>query len=94
MPGFALTYHPKVVSEDIPRLDPPTRRRIRASIERMLTEQPEQLAKPLAYTRAGLWSLRVGPWRVVFTMRQHELWVLRIGHRSEVYKKLESRQPP
>lgn len=94
MTDFALRYHPKVVSEDIPKLDPPTRKRIRAAIERKLTTHPEQFAKPLAYTRSGLWSLRAGPWRVVFTMHQDELWILRIGHRSEVYKELGTRTPP
>jgi len=94
VPRFVLYYHQQVVGEDIPKLDRPTRERIRTAIERKLTERPEQFAKPLAYTRSGLWSLRVGPWRVVFALREDELWILRIGHRSEVYKKLGTRRPP
>ena len=86
MAGYRLFYHPKVVAEDIPRLDPPNRRRLRAAIESKLTDQPEQFGKPLAYNKSGLWSLRVGTWRVIFAMRGDELWVLRIGHRREVYQ--------
>jgi mRNA-degrading endonuclease RelE of RelBE toxin-antitoxin system len=91
---LTLRYHPKVVSDDIPRLDPPTRVRIRAAIEGKLTSRPEDLAKPLAYTRAGLWSLRVGAWRVVFALRDEEIWILKIGHRSEVYRDLDRRRTP
>lgn len=93
MAEFSLRYHPRVVRRDIPKLDVPTRKRIRIAIEHKLTERPEQFAKPLAFTRARLWSLRVGPWRVIFAMRERELWILRIGHRSEVYQRLEGRQP-
>lgn len=88
-----LLYHRAVLSEDIPKLDPPVKRRIRAAIERKLTAAPESFGKPLAYTRAGLWSLRVGPWRVVYALRGEEIWILRIGHRREVYRNLEDREP-
>ena len=91
---FETLYHPRVVTEDIRRLDPSTRDRIRSAVERKLGEHPERFAKPLAYTRAGLWSLRVGPWRVVFALRSEQIWVLRIGHRSEVYRRLGDRSVP
>lgn len=93
MSDWRLLYHAKVVQEDIPRLDASVRRRIRRAIESKLTRQPEQFAKPLAFTRSGLWSLRVGDWRVVFAMRDEELWILRIGHRSEIYKALDREIP-
>lgn len=88
-----LLYHSKVVKEDIPRLGASVRRRIRRAIENKLTRQPEQFAKPLSFNRSGLWSLRVGDWRVVFAMRDEELWILRIGHRSEIYKALDRAIP-
>ena len=91
--GFQLRYHPEVVNRDIPRLDPPVRKRIQGAIEQRLTLEPEEFAKPLAYTKAGLWSLRVGSWRVIFGMRGEDLWILRIGHRSEVYEALDRSIP-
>ena len=94
MSRFQVRYHPKVVAKDIRRLDPPTRRRIRSAIEHKLGDQPEQYAKPLAYTRSALWSLRVGDWRVVFALRAEQLWILRIGHRTEVYESLADRGVP
>jgi mRNA-degrading endonuclease RelE of RelBE toxin-antitoxin system len=86
-----LLYHAKVRKEDIPRLDPPTRTRIRRAIEAKLLTHPEDFAKPLAYTRAALWSLRVGPWRVIFTLRDDAVWILKIGSRREVYGDLDRR---
>ena len=53
-PPYSLHYHPKVVEVDIPRLDPPTRKSVKAAIEAKLSLQPEQFAKPLAYNKAGL----------------------------------------
>lgn len=91
---FQLLYHRAVIEDDVPRLDAATRRRVRRAIEHKLTSEPEAFGKPLAYTRSGLWSLRVGPWRVIYALRQDEVWVLRIGHRREVYRQLEARSPP
>jgi mRNA interferase RelE/StbE len=91
---YVLLYHPGVVKNDIPQLDPPTRARVKAAIESRLTAHPEQHAKPLAYTATGLWSLRVGDWRVIFALRGRELWILRIGHRRDVYRSLSQRRPP
>lgn len=88
-----IRYHPDVVRRDIPSLDPPVRKRIKAAIEQRLATQPEEFAKPLAYTKAGLWSLRVGPWRIIFALRGDEVWILRIGNRSEVYDALDREIP-
>lgn len=85
MPDYRVLYHPLVRSRDIPRLDPPVRRRIKAAIESKLSDHPEETAKPLAHTTQRLWSLRVGDWRVIFALREDEVWILRVGHRREVY---------
>ena len=94
MSSYKLLYHPLVLSRDIPRLDPPTRKRIRAAIERKLQDHPEAAAKPLAYTKQRLWSLRVGDWRVVFALREEEVWILKIGHRRDVYSERSYRESP
>lgn len=85
MPWYRILYHPLVRSRDIPRLDPPVRRRIRGAIESKLTESPEHSAKPLAHTTRRPWSLRVGDRRVIFALREGEVWILQIGHRRDVY---------
>jgi mRNA-degrading endonuclease RelE of RelBE toxin-antitoxin system len=93
VPTYRLLYHPLVLSRDIPRLDPPTQKRIRVAIERKLTKHPEASAKPLAHTTQRLWSLRVGDWRVIFALREKEIWILKIGHRRDVYSERAYREP-
>ncbi len=80
---LTVLYHKDVVRRDIKRLDHSTALRIRKAIESRLTAYPERYAKPLAYTRNDLWTLRVGDWRIVFCLRGEEILILRIGHRSE-----------
>jgi mRNA interferase RelE/StbE len=91
---YRLRYHPLVRSRDIPRLDPPVRKRIRTAIERKLSDHPESAAKPLAHTTQRLWSLRVGDWRVIFAPRDDEIWILKIGHRRDVYADRTYPDPP
>ena len=92
--AYRLLYHPLVLSRDIPRIDPPTQKRIRVAIERKLTKHPEASAKPLAHTTQRLWSLRVGHWRVIFALREKEVWILTIGHRRDVDSERAYREPP
>ncbi len=94
MSGYRLFYHPLVVARDIPRLDASVRKRIRTAIEHKLVEQPEASAKPLAHTTQRLWSLRVGDWRVIFALRDEELWIVKIGHRRDVYARGGFPEPP
>jgi len=91
-PIFRIIYHSAVVKRDIPRLDAGIRSRVRHAIEAKLSVAPEELSKPLAYSRKGLWRLRVGDWPVVCVIRGNEVWVLRIGHRREVYDSIP--EPP
>jgi mRNA-degrading endonuclease RelE of RelBE toxin-antitoxin system len=93
MADLQILYHSEVTRRDIPGLDPPVRKRIKIAIEQRLGTHPEEFAKPLAYNKAGLWSLRVGSWRIIFALRGEEIWVLRIGHRSEVYDALDREIP-
>ena len=79
MTEYRLLYHSLVRSRDIPRLDPRVRQRVRVAIERKLTEHPEASAKPLAFTTRRLWSLQVGDQRVIFALRETEIWILKIG---------------
>ena len=94
LPEYRLLYHHLVVSRDIRRLDPPMRKRIRIAIERKLTDHPEASAKPLSHTTRRLWALRVGDWRVIFALREEEIWILKIGHRRDVYTERSYREPP
>ncbi len=83
--GFSITYHQEAV-EDINKLNQAIKKRIIKAIENRLVEAPESYGKPLRYSLKGLWSLRVGDYRVVYSIRGEEILILRVGHRREVYE--------
>ena len=84
---YEVIYHSNVQSKDIPELAPPTRERIRTAIEMKLFTAPEQFGEPLRRTLKGYWKLRVGDYRVIYKVKGKTVLILRIGHRSEIYKK-------
>ena len=53
-----------------------------------LAENPHRVGKPLMGDLDGLWSARRGTYRVIYAIDDHvvTVTVIRIGHRSEVYK--------
>jgi len=61
------------------------RGRISKAIENKLTKDPLRFGKPLQYSLKGCRSLRVGEFRVVFAMNEATIFVIKIGHRSDVY---------
>lgn len=91
--AFRLLYHPFVKSEDLPRMTAKVRARIRRAVEERVTVDPTRYGKPLRFTLKGLWSLRVGAYRVIYSIQGNEVWVLKIGHRREVYEQAERRAP-
>jgi mRNA interferase RelE/StbE len=70
----------------IRKLDPALLPRIDANLRR-LSVAPD-LGKPLQGPLAGLRSLRVGDYRIVYKLYpgQGRLAVLRVAHRREVYR--------
>jgi len=88
---FRLVYHPLVKADDLPSITSRDRQRIRRALEQRLATRPDVFGKPLRFTLKGLWSLRVGAYRVVYTIRESEVWVLKIGHRRDIYRDAERR---
>lgn len=75
----------KSVSKDLKAISKKVRSQILDKIEDALSSTPYKY--PVLKGRfAGLRKSRVGNYRVIFTIINDEVWVLRIGHRSKVYK--------
>ncbi len=53
-----------------------------------LVEQPRRVGKPLRAELAGIWVARRGTYRVLYRIHEDpaEVVVLRIEHRSDVYR--------
>ncbi len=88
---FSITYSQIVVNEDIPRLAPPWREKIRSAIESRLTTEPELYGKPLRRSLKGYRKLRVGDYRIVFRIEDTSVKILAILHRSVAYKAIDKR---
>lgn len=90
---YTLRYHPRVADQDLPKIPAETRRRIARSIETRLGTSPERFGAPLKGTLRGYWKLRVGDYRVVFTVGGGDVWVLAVLHRKDVYDRAPRRLP-
>ena len=90
-PAFHLLYHPKVKTDDIPRLSPDVALRVRKSIEERLAFDPEKFGFPLRKGLRGYRKLRLGDYRVIYRIEQKTLKILMIGHRKDVYEKAPKR---
>jgi len=87
---YTVTYHSKV-AEDIKGLSAAAKRQIKTAIEDKLMSEPTLFGKPLQFSLKGLRSLRVGNYRVVFSLSENEVYIVLIAHRSVVYKNVVKR---
>ncbi|MBF0538267.1 MAG: type II toxin-antitoxin system RelE/ParE family toxin [Nitrospirae bacterium] len=49
-------------------------------------EDPYKYGKPLKGKHKGEYSLRVGDFRVIYTIEVNEVSIISIGHRKDIYK--------
>ncbi|CAN5146616.1 hypothetical protein BH11PAT3_BH11PAT3_1220 [soil metagenome] len=84
--GNKVSYHPRVVEQDIPYLDNSIRRRIQNAIETRLSMNGELYGASLRGSLKDFRKLRVGDWRVIYRMEHAEIVIWAIGHRKEVYR--------
>jgi mRNA interferase RelE/StbE len=77
--------------KDLRKLGRPAQTQIRNYLRNRIAtgEDPRAYGKPLAGNLSGMWSYRVGDYRVICRMINDELTVLvvSVGHRKDVYKR-------
>ena len=85
---YNIYYNDIVVKEDIPALDSDVKIRVKKAIESKLFLHPEIFGKPLQYSLYGYRSLRVGEYRIVFSIEHSSMsiYIFLIAHRSIVYR--------
>lgn len=86
-----VKYHPLVLRVDLASLDKVVKEKIRTSIERKLMINPLLYGIPLRNSLRNLRRLRVGDYRIVFLLKEGEVFILAIGHRKDIYKKAGKR---
>ena len=90
-PGFKISYHQLVVSRDIPHLDSSIAKRIKSAIEQKLMTTPAIYGFPLRGVLKPYWKLRIGDWRIVYTIVSRGVRIIAIAHRREIYSLVEKR---
>ena len=88
---YVVTYHPRVIRDDIPALDAAWRSQIKTAIERKLVTEPDVFGIPLRRSLKGHRKLRVGDYRIVFRIEKKTVLILAILHRSGVYQRTSRR---
>jgi addiction module RelE/StbE family toxin len=85
---YKLIYSDQVIYEDIPKLSPPVKSLIKATIEKKLLSDPVKFGKPLRYSFKGCRSLRVGDYRVIYQINDTVVNVLVVQHRRDCYSQV------
>jgi mRNA interferase RelE/StbE len=82
---YTVQYDPKALKE-LSKLDKPAARRILKAIDSLRVSPRPGGARPLV-GYPDLWRIRVGDYRVIYTVKDAELVVLalRVAHCSTVY---------
>lgn len=83
--SYKLLYT-KTAFEDIKKLDSIVKKRIKKKLEEY-SRNPLIHAKRLINSSIGSYRWRIGNYRIVFDIDKTKLIILRVGHRSEIYKK-------
>lgn len=87
-----IKYHPKVKSEDIPRLSSNITARIENSIKNRLMVNPIKYGFYLRGSLRGYRKLRVGDWRIIYRIVDKEIRIIAIGNRKDVYEFANTRK--
>ena len=82
--SYKIEYKSSVV-RDLKKLDKGVAGRILDQLEMNLSENPDG-GQPLTGQFKGLFKYRIGDYRIIYTRTVEGILVLRIGHRSKVYR--------
>lgn len=86
-----IKYYPRVIAHDIPTLEKLVKVRIHRAIEQKLARNPLLYGEPLHGVLKKLWKLRIGDWRVIYTIKSRTVEIVAIGHRKNIYQILQNR---
>jgi mRNA interferase RelE/StbE len=77
----------KSALSDLKKLDKTKAKNIVNKVEHYLSQDPENLGKPLSSKFSGLYRYRLGDYRVIYELYKKEvkIMVVKVGHRREIY---------
>ena len=80
-----ISYKRSVV-KDLKRIDKAEVVNILDSLEEKLKQGPQTAGKPLTGEFKGLYRLRIGNYRVIYSIMDEDVLILRIAHRKDSYR--------
>lgn len=94
---WTVLIHPLVFQEDFKKIDSAEQRKIVKAIRKKLSSHPKDFGKPLTGKLQSYWRLRVGDYRVIYSIVETQILVkvVKVGIRrdSEVYEEMMKRIP-
>jgi mRNA interferase RelE/StbE len=82
---YELVYTERAI-KDIQGLDETIKKRIGKTLLRFQND-PLIFAQRLTDPKLGSYRFRIGDYRVIFDLEGHDIVILRVGHRREIYKR-------
>ena len=84
--SYQVEFEPEALA-DLDRMDSTDRKRIFRKINWLALNFEQAVPQGLSANLAGFYKLRVGDYRVIYTVNQPEqlISIVRAGHRREVY---------
>ena len=73
------------VFKDLKKIGMPEATRIMDKLEKDLSNNPDR-GEPLKGKFKGMFKLKIGDYRVIYTKFKEGVLILRIGHRKHVYR--------
>jgi mRNA interferase RelE/StbE len=89
---FEVKYHPEVKKTDLPKIDSKNKTMVKKAIEERLSTGPDLYGKPLRRTLKGYWKLRVGEYRIIFSLSGKRIFIMGIIHRKDIYPQVVRRK--
>lgn len=90
--SYGVEYRPEA-HEDLDELPRTVENRVQKAETERLSVAPTRYGRRLAQSLVGLWRIRVGDYRIAYTVdeatRLVTVWAIR--HRKEIYPELERR---
>lgn len=85
--AYGIRFSPAVKNIDLYKIDRPVKERILKTIRMKLASNPVEFSKSLSGSLKNFRSMRVGSYRVIFSVEEEIITVhiIAIGHREDVY---------
>ena len=84
--NYIVHYHKKI-PKDLFSIPANIQARIKKAIECRLLIDPIKYGDPLRRSLKGYRKMRVGDYRIIYSIQSNSICILKIGHRKEVYLK-------